>query len=54
MVKAQQTTSYIDPDTSIAFQQYLHSGTGFAFSIAFPEATSSDFIGQITAPTSKG
>ncbi|KAM0324678.1 hypothetical protein ACHAQA_008071 [Verticillium albo-atrum] len=53
-VQAQQTTPYTDPDTSIAFQQYTHAGTGFAFGIALPETASADFIGQITAPISDG
>lgn len=45
-----QTVAFKDPKTNITFQQYT-SDNGFSFGIALPEASSTGFIGQISAGT---
>ncbi|CAI6101196.1 unnamed protein product [Clonostachys chloroleuca] len=51
---AQSTTSYVDPKTSITFQQFSDSKTGYTFGIALPKNPTTDFIGQISAPITEG
>ncbi|KAH8672540.1 hypothetical protein BGZ60DRAFT_374213 [Tricladium varicosporioides] len=46
-----QSTSYVDPNTGITFQQSSDATTGFSFGMALPETVGSDFIGQIVMPT---
>lgn len=43
---SQRTTAYTDPRTGIDFQKFA-SGDVFSFGIALPEASGTDFIGQL-------
>ncbi|KAF4634645.1 hypothetical protein G7Y89_g3462 [Cudoniella acicularis] len=46
-----QSTSYVDPNSGITFQQSSDSTTGFSFGLALPSTVGSDFIGQMVIPT---
>ncbi|GKT52248.1 cellobiose dehydrogenase [Colletotrichum spaethianum] len=50
---AQQTSSYVDAASGITFQRYAET-SGFSFGVALPSTVGKDFIGQISAPVTKG
>jgi cellobiose dehydrogenase (acceptor) len=50
-VQAQSSTPYTDAATGISFQRFTSSISSYSFSLALPEDSSSDFIGQISATT---
>ncbi|KAK8237049.1 hypothetical protein HDK77DRAFT_306444 [Phyllosticta capitalensis] len=44
------TVAHTDAKTSIDFQQFTDSDSGFQFGVALPKTPGKDFIGQIVAP----
>ncbi|KAF9774126.1 hypothetical protein IL306_007874 [Fusarium sp. DS 682] len=48
------SVEYKDADSGITFQQFTDKSSKFTFGIALPKNPSTDFIGQMTVPISKG
>ncbi|KAF4454204.1 hypothetical protein F53441_3204 [Fusarium austroafricanum] len=51
---ASNSVEYEDADTGITFQQFTDKSSKFTFGIALPKNPSTDFIGQMIVPISKG
>ncbi|CAG8971651.1 hypothetical protein HYALB_00003119 [Hymenoscyphus albidus] len=48
------TSAFTDPLSNITFQRFFGKKSTFAFGIALPTNTKTDFIGQMTFPTPSG